>query len=165
MRLVSWALRAAGDEIDHARVTATLAYKHGGQLGAPLSVPASQPKSLFELARENAVEGCVRETFGALVAAYQAETAADPEIAATMRAIAQDEADHAALGHEIDAWLRPLLSEPQRAQVEKARLEAIATFAQGMALEHQAGVHEAAGFPRPEVAARLHQSLFRHLQS
>ncbi len=165
MRLVSWTLRAAGDEIDHAQATATLAYKHGGQLGGPLHVPASRPKSLFELARENAVEGCVRETFGALVAAYQAETATDPEIAAAMRVIAQDEADHAALGHEIDAWLRPLLSQEQRALVEKARLEAIATFAQGMAQEHQAGVHEAAGFPRPDVASLLHESLFRHLQS
>ncbi|NIS36796.1 MAG: ferritin-like domain-containing protein, partial [Actinobacteria bacterium] len=38
-------------------------------------------RTAYEIALENAVEGCVRETFGALVGAHQALRASDPSIA------------------------------------------------------------------------------------
>ncbi len=161
--LVEWALRAAGDEVKHAYSTRALAQEHGARPLNEIEVRVSPPKTLLELALENAVEGCVRETFGAAVAGYQAQTARDPQIAAAMRIIAQDETDHAALGHEIDEWVRPLLSEAERAQVEQARLQAIAALAQSLTQESAAPVHDLAGLPRPEVAVRMHESLFRQV--
>jgi hypothetical protein len=59
--------------------------------------PAPPARSLEELAVENAVEGCVRETYGALTAIWQARTAKDPSVAAAVRRIARDETRHAAL--------------------------------------------------------------------
>src|SRR5207244_884717 len=67
-RLVEAASRAAGDEVRHARACATLARRHGSS-PVPVVVRSPPSRSLVEIAEENAVEGCVRETWGALVAA------------------------------------------------------------------------------------------------
>ncbi len=61
-------------------------------------------RSLEALAVENAVEGCVRETMGALFAMHQAASAADPHVRATMVSIAPDETRHAALGWAVAEW-------------------------------------------------------------
>src|SRR5262249_35131396 len=71
------AARAARDEVRHARVTASIAKRFGAQ-PAPVEVIPSAPRPLEAIARENAVEGCVRETFGALIATRQAIAARDP---------------------------------------------------------------------------------------
>ena len=53
---------------------------------------------------ENAREGCVRETFGALIAMHQAERAGDPIIRRAMRRIAEEETRHAELAWEVASW-------------------------------------------------------------
>src|SRR5262249_18706716 len=69
-RLLRAAERAARDEIRHARLTGRLARRFGGDLcRARVKKLATRP--LDEVAIENAVEGCVRETFGAMVATFQ----------------------------------------------------------------------------------------------
>ena len=73
-RLVRGAKRAAKDEVRHARVVARLARKHGGK-PARVRVAGTAPRSRAAFARENAVEGCVREAFGALVATWLARHA------------------------------------------------------------------------------------------
>jgi len=67
-------------------------------------------RSLYEIA----VEGCVRETFGALEATFQAKNANDPQIRRVMRRIAEDETRHAALAWRVAAWIEPRLSDRQR---------------------------------------------------
>lgn len=68
-----------------------------------------------------AVEGCVRETFGAAVAAWQGEWAQDRAARRAMRSIAVDEAEHASLGWAVDAWARGVLRSDERARLEVAR--------------------------------------------
>lgn len=62
--------------------------------------------TLEALAIDNAIEGCVRETLGAIEAVWMAEHSPDPEIRSVMRSIARDEERHAALAWRIDAWVR-----------------------------------------------------------
>ncbi|HEX7671897.1 MAG TPA: hypothetical protein VF395_20020, partial [Polyangiaceae bacterium] len=76
--------------------------------------------SLEDLAVENAVEGCVRETYGALLASFQAVRASDSEVATTMDVIARDETRHAALSWAIMHWAVPQLSEEGRGRVARA---------------------------------------------
>ena len=66
------------------------------------------------IALENAVEGCVREGYAAIVAALQARRAPAPAFRTTMAAIADDEAAHAQLAWDVDAWLRPHLRRMAR---------------------------------------------------
>jgi hypothetical protein len=138
-----------------------LALHFGGRPVAP-RVHATPPPSLEALARANAVEGCVRETFGALVGLWQATAAEDPAIRATMARICADEARHATLSWAIAAWAEARLTPDARARVEAARAEALA--------ELQAGVQEVpepllrlAGMPPVQVQRRLVEGLIAQI--
>jgi hypothetical protein len=102
---------------------ARLAARFGAHVD-PVEVEAIPVRTLPEIAVENAVEGCVRETYGAAVAAFQGEWAQDGAIRRTMRAIAVDEAEHASLGWAIDSWVHPRLGAHERARVDLARHDA-----------------------------------------
>ena len=153
------ARRARAEEIDHARDTARLARQHGGVV-PPLSVPDMSRRTLLAVALENAVEGCVRETYGALVAAFQAERAA-PELRPLLRRIARDEASHAELAHDVARWLERKLTPAERAEVAQARADALATLAESLAQEPAADVVRVAGMPTSREARALLDGLDR----
>lgn len=118
--MVASARRARADVIRHAREMTTLARRFG-QTPPKVDVVATADRSPFEVALENAVEGCVRETYGALVVAYQAESATDPEIRSVAKRIARDEARHVALAHEVARWIEPQLVASEREAILRAR--------------------------------------------
>ena len=120
-------------------------------------------RPLDEIALENAVEGCVRETFGALLGAYQAASAADPEVAAAMAGIAEDEARHAALAWRLAAWLEPRLDAGGLAAVRAARAEAVATLRRELADPIPPELERLAGVPGPARALTLLAGLAREL--
>lgn len=111
--------RARRDEVRHTRLARALV----GSKRRPRPVPAPRAPSVFDLARDNAVEGCVRETFGALQALAIARTARDPKVRATFERIGRDETRHAALSFRIFRFLDRRLSPRERAAVEAARHE------------------------------------------
>jgi len=117
--LVSRAKQAQGDETRHHAAMAGLAGRFGASV-LPVQVEEVPIRSLVEIAVENAVEGCVRETWGAAVAAYQGEAARDRSVRRAMRSIAVDEAEHALLGWNVDAWARRRLSRADGAKVDAA---------------------------------------------
>jgi hypothetical protein len=94
--LVHEALCAREDEVRHARVTSTLAARSGACAVVP-QVALFTTRSPYDIAIENATEGCVRETCGARVATVQAKRAHDEAVARAMAVIAEDETRHAAL--------------------------------------------------------------------
>lgn len=114
-RLVRAAARAAREEIRHAQLTGHLARRFGGEV-SPAVVSAAAKRSLVEIAIENAAEGCVRETYGALVAMWQARHARDGQVRAVMVRIARDETRHAALSWEVARWA--LMHLPRRARAD-----------------------------------------------
>ncbi len=85
-------------------------------------------RDLESIARENAVEGCVGETFGALFAEWHAQNHPDPELRETMQSIAPDELRHAALGWAVAAWAESKLDVAARSRVRTARLQALDTL-------------------------------------
>jgi rubrerythrin len=118
--LVDAARRSADDERRHARMMGRLAERAGAAV-PPVEVEAPCARTAFAIARENAVEGCVHETWAAMEALAQSSRAARPGVAATMGAIADDEMRHASLAWQVAAWLEPRLSEAERAAVREAR--------------------------------------------
>ncbi len=127
--LVDRALDAARDEVIHADLTSALALQRGVIPQVPEVAPF-QVRSLMDMALDNASEGCVLETFAALMASWQAQTAQDTAIRTVMARIARDETRHGELARDIDVWLRPKLSKAQARQVEAARRDALATLGQ-----------------------------------
>lgn len=155
--LVRAAHRARRDEVRHAAAMRTLA-REAGEREANLVAPdvGELPvRSVFAIALENAVEGCVRETFGALVATFQARRASDARIRCIMHVIAADETKHAELSWDVAAWIEPRLTPDERAAIARAKAEAVADLATALATPLAADVHDRAGMPSPGEARRM----------
>jgi hypothetical protein len=163
-RLIRAAERAARDETRHARATSALARRHGAKPERPRAL-RREPRPIEALAVDNAVEGCVRETFGALVAMWQARRASDPDVRAIMARIAPDEARHAALSFEIAAWAEPRLDAAGRARVAEATRRAVDELRARPARERDAELSRIAGLPSVADMQRLIAELDRALWS
>jgi hypothetical protein len=124
--LVKRCRRAAQEELGHALSVGKIARKLGGDptllpnlrsgaqiwRDARMGVAVHAP-TLFDFAEHNAVEGCVRESLGAVVALWQSLHSSDPELRRTLAFIAEEEVAHAELSWDIDRWCRSQLSEQE----------------------------------------------------
>jgi hypothetical protein len=122
--LIDRARAAQRDEIRHARTTRRLArsYGPGVRTVRRRRLPV---RDRLAVALENMIEGCVRETFGAAVATFQAERAEDPAVRAAFWAIAEDERAHASLAHDVHAWFAETAAPEELAVLEEARAQTI----------------------------------------
>jgi hypothetical protein len=126
-RLRTAASVAAEDERRHARAMGHLARRYGGRPERPRVRPRPEP-NFVELLEDNAIEGCVGETYGALLALAQSRRATDPGIRRAMARIAADETRHAALAWEIARWGWRRLSDRERRRVGRALRSALAAL-------------------------------------
>ncbi|MFO0551950.1 MAG: ferritin-like domain-containing protein [Polyangiaceae bacterium] len=152
---------AAREETVHAAlVRAALSERGREREGAKLqSAEASAARDLEQIALDNVVEGCVRETFGALVGAYQAAHAMDPRLARLAASLAHDEASHAALSIEIDRFCALSLSESARVRVRAARDRAVRELRSEALAPVDPALVDLAGVPPPDVAVELLDAL------
>jgi hypothetical protein len=150
------AARARADEQRHHRLMAAFARREGGVVPCVAAVAESE-RSLLAAALENAVEGCVREAWGALSAHYQAATAAEPAARQLWHDIATDESEHAELSFALHGWfMRQLTVEEQElvsSAMQRARLELRTELASGVAPDPV--VARQAGVPQPARAVAL----------
>ncbi|RKI75140.1 ferritin-like domain-containing protein [Corallococcus sp. AB049A] len=156
------ARRSAMEEVQHAQVTERIARRFGGTPQRPV-VEELPLRSLVDVALENAVEGCVRETYGALLAHHQALHARDLEVRQAMVRIAEDETRHAALSWDIDQWARPRLSAEERETLREAQKRAVALLREEVAVPLDASIITLAGMPTPEAALALLDTLEQDL--
>lgn len=145
---------AALDEVRHAEAVSELARRHGADIPA-LEIVETPIRDLLAIAVENAVEGCVGETWAALSAAHQGRFAADPEVRALYAAIAADEIRHAELAWAIDAWLMGQLGPASRAMVATARRTAARRLTGVLEDSQEDAGLAALGVPARRVAQRL----------
>jgi len=127
--LLRAARRARRDEVRHTAMTTRLARRHGASPRLPEAPAPSRARTLFEVALENAVEGCVRETYGAVQGLVEARTSFDPTMRRAMQSIAADECRHAELAWAVHTWALPRLTEDERRAVELAMKDAVAEIA------------------------------------
>lgn len=151
----SFALRARSarrDEVRHARDVAWLARSLGGKPCKPRVVPLTEVRSLEAIALENAVEGCVRETYGALVAQHQAARARLPVVRRLHARIAEDETRHAALAWDVARWVEARASVAERRHVRAALQNAVHELSESTREPVDHELVEVAGLPRPDAA-------------
>jgi hypothetical protein len=153
--LVRRALAAAADEERHTRVMLSLMDRYGGTYEPP-RVDVREDRSLEAIALENAVEGCIEESFAALVAAWQAEHATDTVVRAAMKQIAEDEARHADLAWDVHEWIMARLDPAGRARVHLA-MDRAARRTRELPSDPRAGI------PSARVIRTLTESLDRLL--
>ena len=145
-QFVRAATRSAHEERRHARMLGRLAQRLGAEV-APVRRSETALRGPDEVAHDNAVEGCVREAYGALAAAHQAENATSHAVRRAYRSIARDEARYALLSFAVNDWLTPRLSIAARRRTEEARREGLAEFAKGLEHEPEATTHTVLGLP------------------
>ncbi|HTV23285.1 MAG TPA: ferritin-like domain-containing protein [Polyangiaceae bacterium] len=163
--LVHRALRSARQEVRHARLVGGLARRFGATPRWP-RCPVGRVRTLERVAHENAVEGCVRETYGALVAHHQRRFARDRSVARVYASIAADETQHAELSWEVAHWAEQRLPRADRRRVDEARRAAARALAQDLARSRSKPMDEIAGLPDPArglmLAEQLDARLWRH---
>lgn len=117
------------------------------------------------MATENAVEGCVHETFSAAIAMMQAATAADGQVRAAMRSIAIDETEHAELAWAVARWVDTRLGRGGRARVRAALRHAADVLVERGSQSGDGDLARSLGLPdacqSAAIARRLHASLWR----
>jgi hypothetical protein len=153
--MVQAALRAAGDEERHARVMGALAARRGATVPAVAIAPLDEPRALAALAVENAVVGCVEETWAAVVATWQARRAHGAEVRRALARIAADEAGHAELAWEVARALDGRLPAGARAEVLAARRAAVEELRVAVDREVDPRLVREAGLPGREVARAM----------
>lgn len=164
--LVEAAERAAAEEVHHADVMRHFAERAGARPERGYAKAHPEPRPLLDLAIENAVEGCVNETFSGLMALHQARHAAASDFRAAMAAIADDEIGHGELAWAIHRWAITQLTATEVAQLTAAMHEAAARLVDAVAIEELMPAARAElGLPDGASATRLAASLRARLWS
>lgn len=163
--LVARARDAARDEVRHTRAMRALAARFGADSKPTSRVRSRQRRAprLSDILIENAVEGCVRETFGALMAHVQALTASDPIVRETMAEIAADESRHSALAWSIDAWGMSRMSKRDQQRITTARSRAVRGLVDEIDRGRRDVDQRALGLASAKEARALAASLEQHL--
>ena len=150
--------RAARDESRHARSMASLARREGARVAPPHATPLRK-RGLFDIALENAIEGCVVETYSALLARWQSQRATDPRVRSTMRRIAREETRHAALAWDLANWAEARLDKASRDEVHRARRKAFSALVPRVRANADPQLVEAGLAPSANEAEHLVQVL------
>jgi hypothetical protein len=161
--LIERARTSADDETRHARDIGELARRFGGEAPATPRGDALPLRGALEMALENAQEGCVRETYGALVATHQALTADDARIREMLGRIAMDETRHAALSWDLAAWFDTQLEAGDRLRVRDARERALRCFERSLDTKLDETDKRRIGMPDETRARVLFDGMKRHL--
>ncbi len=147
-------MRAADDERRHTAAIVRLVARHA-PVALAVRTDLRELPTLESLALENAREGCVGEAWGAIEAHAQAALAEEPGLRGVMASIARDEAMHALLSLDLDAWAREGASPGLRRRLDEARGETHARLAQTLRERRTLSL----GLPDGEMAAALAQML------
>jgi hypothetical protein len=150
--------QAVRDEIRHTRAARSLSASRRDARKAVAAAPWVD-RGARALAIENAREGCVRETYGALLAWHQAAHAEDPRVRAVMAAIAEEETAHAALSFDVARWLDGLLGSADRDAVLRERQLAQMELAQELAAPVEDRLARSIGLPDATRARLLLEEL------
>jgi hypothetical protein len=161
--LIDRARMSADDETRHANDIGALARRFGGTARATPHGDALPLRGALEMALENAQEGCVRETYGALVATHQALAAEDAQIRETLGRIAMDETRHAALSWDLAAWFDTQLEAEERKRVSEARRSALRCFERSLDTKLDDTDKRRIGMPDETRARALFEGMTRHL--
>jgi hypothetical protein len=156
--LVDEARRSADDERRHTRAMGALAERFGAPVRAPVFTETGK-RSLEAIATENAAEGCVRETFGALVATWQARASRDEAVARALREVAADETRHAEFSWALQRWVDGVLDDGARARVRAAREAAAAALWAELDAPVDPSLVAVAGMPDRETARALFSAM------
>ena len=162
VELIDRARTAQAEERVHVVLVGRLAARHGATAGGTSRKRKPKTRSLSAFACRNAAEGCGTEAFHALTMAWAAHTARDLSMRSLAKHIAADEARHADLAMDVQAWAAAHLPPNKGARLREIRDTAIRNAAREAA---PALVETKLGVPGLAVAERLAERLIEELSA
>ena len=156
--LLDRCLRAAKQEVVHARLMAKYCKEQKGT-PPPLDFGSPPQRSLFLLAMDNAIEGCVFETYAALRAHHQSMHAEEEHIRNVMKTIACDETEHAQLAWDIHSWILPQLTVQECQEIHIAMRKAFENLVESVQQHRQHPMASRLGFPDVHLVHALQQEI------
>lgn len=156
--LVTAARAAARDEVRHAAAVGALARARGAAV-SPTCVEPVGTRTLEAIARENAVEGCVYETWAAMIAWWQIDHARADDVGAAARRIARDETRHAALAWSVHGWSLTRLDADAATALSAALQSAVAELGRAIETPAPPVLVSEVGLPSRADAQRLFAAL------
>ena len=158
--LIAQAQQAVIEEQRHSEMAGLLAAAHQADVSV-IKVDDFSLRSLYEIALENAIEGCINETFAAACGLWQSEHAQMPVFKKVIAHITDEEMGHAALSWDIHEWLMPQLTPSQQQTIHNAQAEAVETLIANFKQKGDSAQQLAFGLPDETGAT----AIFAQLQS
>lgn len=152
--LIAATRSAMRDEKRHARIMSALARGRGARPRIS-TVRKTKRRSLEAMALENAVEGCVNETFGAILLRWQSLHAKDEALRAAFAEVADDEAKHVALSWSLAAWLEKRLDFAANKRLLRARGRALTVLENALSKQKSLHHEKILGLPTSAQCAEL----------
>lgn len=156
--LIARARQAVLEEARHAEMAGLLSASYEAEM-TEVTVDDFSLRSLYDIALENAVEGCVNETFAAACGLWQSEYAQLEVFREVIAHITDEEMGHAELSWAIHQWVMPQLSQVEQEQIRVAQAEAVESLVKDFKQESNPVLQQAFGLPTKEDAARLFAQL------
>lgn len=125
----------------------------GGQILYDSGLPEEPLSWCQDTALDNAVEGCGRETFSALVGLYQARHARSAHVRRVLASVSEDEVGHAAWSWEAARQFNRHLRPAVRRRVAEACEQTLTQLAHDYAVSMPRAFRDELGLPDDE---RLH---------
>ncbi|MBK8454435.1 MAG: ferritin-like domain-containing protein [Thiofilum sp.] len=125
--LIQMAREAINEEIEHAEMAGLLAQAYATSV-PEVFIDDFRLRSLAEIALENAVQGCINETYAAACGYWQYATAEHEIFREIIGHISDEESKHAALSWAIHAWIMPQLTQQEQNTIRAAQSKAIAAL-------------------------------------
>lgn len=122
-QLIARARACAADERRHTLWLTQYAERNGARVPSPRAVPAAT--HLEAIARHNATEGCIFESFAALIAHRAADRCDDAGLRSIFAKIADDETRHGQFAWDLHEWFKTRLSTSQRRAIAAAQEAAL----------------------------------------
>ena len=116
-------------------------------------------RSLWDIAVENLLEGCINESYAALQALYQSRHAQTDFLKACFAKIATDECKHAEIAREVHQFLLPLLTKQQREELQCLQLQQWNKLQKAVSEQAIPTDLKILGLPSPEKASFMVQEL------
>ena len=160
--LLQGCFEAARDEIKHARMMHTVCVSLGQKVAKP-TIDDVPNRSCFSLALENAIEGCIHESYAALQALHQSQHAKTSEWRELFGTIAVDEIKHAQLSLQIHQWLMKKLTAEERQRILAAQQRAVQQLIDYHTAHEPDSKLSILGLPDSKTAVRLTTTIFASL--
>jgi hypothetical protein len=150
---------AQESELKHARSFGLLASELGSEPTRPQMLHGRHVRPLVDIALKNAVEGLVRQMYGATVARFRARTASDPKIQRVMAEVAEDEQENAQLAFDLGIWLQTAIDPIEGVWVENAMRHAAVSLVREIDVEVASELCDRAGVPTRRDALAIWSGL------